>query len=267
MRFVRSAIRKATGELPEPHFALEVGCGSGDVIAELRAVNLNVHGVDISSTAVDSVNRRFKADSDVSAEVVDLQSWQPTEAHFDLITSITVLQHIDDSSLPDVLRHLRSGLAPDGRMLVLETAPVIASTTAKLQTGVNERSATEWEEVFESAGLEIIRQQTYAPFGPIAIHKVERIVGSITGAGRAPAASTESTTQITGSNQGFKRRILSALFRVSRSSILALCWPFDYVLRLNMPESTANYRLYELKSTSSSNDQQTALSELSVGAG
>jgi ubiquinone/menaquinone biosynthesis C-methylase UbiE len=261
MRFVRSAIRKAIGELPQPHFALEVGCGSGDVIAELRAVNLNVHGIDISSTAVDSVNRRFKDDSDASAEVVDLQSWQPTEAHFDLITSITVLQHIDDSFLPDVLRHLRSGLAPDGRMLVLETAPVIASTTAKMQTGVNERSATEWENIFESAGLEIIRQQTYAPFGQFAIQKIERIVGSITG------ASTESTTQTTGSNPGFKRRILSALFRVSRSSILALCWPFDYVLQLNMPESKANYRLYELKSTSSGNDQQAALSELSVGAG
>ena len=48
MRFVRSAIRRVTIELSTPRFALDIGSGSGDVMDELRAVNL----IDIGAILV-----------------------------------------------------------------------------------------------------------------------------------------------------------------------------------------------------------------------
>jgi 2-polyprenyl-3-methyl-5-hydroxy-6-metoxy-1,4-benzoquinol methylase len=254
MRFVRSSIRRVVGKLSTPKFSLDIGSGSGDVMAELHATNLNVQGVDISHSAVESANRRFQNDPDVTAELIDLQSWRPKEEHFDLITSITVLQHIDDLALPTVLENLRKALTQHGRMLVLEIAPNSATTPAAKLNGVIERSSTRWETIFVDAKFEIMSDHKYAPIGPLAIHKFERVVDSITGVGHTPESTAESE-ETTSTKTSLKQRLLRTLFQTSRAAILAAFWPFDYVFKLSMPDSKAYYRLYELKPASENRDQ------------
>jgi SAM-dependent methyltransferase len=247
MRFVRAAIRRVANELRESGFALDIGSGSGDVMAELRAVKLNVLGVDISPLAVNSVNHRFADDPKAVAETIDLESWKPTVGQFNIVTSITVLQHINDDAIPGVLANLRDCLTPEGVFLVMEIAPINTISADDQLSEVNERSATEWKTAFETAGLEIVHESTYAPLGPFAIHRFERLVDSVVSGLRKPSARPGFDALTFDDKRSPKRRLLGALIRTIRASILGLCWPFDYGLHLQMHKSLAYYRLFELK--------------------
>jgi 2-polyprenyl-3-methyl-5-hydroxy-6-metoxy-1,4-benzoquinol methylase len=258
MRFVRSAISRIVREMGESKSALDIGCGSGDVMQELRKVNLSVLGVDVSSVAVESTNRRFANDPNVSALILDLESERPFPHKFDLVTSITVLQHIADDSLPSVLAALRDGLTPGGRIIAFEIAPNEATKSTAQLNQVFERSHDIWKKVFDNAGLQLLRTSTYAPLGPTAIHRFERSVDSIVGSLRQtpPDLSSEPADQLAGTRSGFKKRLMSTFYKSARVSILAACWPLDYIFKLSMPDSQAYYRMFELRATSQMRDQE-----------
>jgi hypothetical protein len=96
------------------------------------------------------------------------------------------------SELPTELGNLREGLAPIGRLLELEIAPTKVTTAAAKLNRVNERSPAEWENALVDARFQIVRKTTYALLGPIAIHKIERLVDIVTGTDRTPTSNSES---------------------------------------------------------------------------
>jgi len=106
---------------------LDVGCGVGRWSRMLAARGATVTGVDLSPTMIAQAQRRAREDglANRCRFLVQDSSRLHIGESFDLILCVTVLQHmLDVSALSSALRAIVSHLAPAGRLVVLEAAPV-----------------------------------------------------------------------------------------------------------------------------------------------
>src|SRR4051812_2704772 len=71
---------------------LDIGCGSGDFIAVLRAREAHVTGADISAAVIRNTAKRFGGDTQVDLRVGTILELDLPQEAFDVVTSITVLQ-------------------------------------------------------------------------------------------------------------------------------------------------------------------------------
>jgi SAM-dependent methyltransferase len=106
---------------------LDVGCGVGRWSRLLAARGADVTGVDLSPTMIAEAERRAAAEGVAGRcrfQVQDLSNLKVGE-RFDLVLGVTVLQHIlDTEALRTALTAMTAHLAPGGRMILLEAAPV-----------------------------------------------------------------------------------------------------------------------------------------------
>ena len=114
-------------QVPPGTRVLDVGCGVGRWSRMLAARGAVVTGVDLSPTMVREAQRRATLeglDGRCQFQVQDLSTLS-VEGQFDLILGVTVLQHIlDPDALRAALLAMKKHLAPAGRMVLLEAAPV-----------------------------------------------------------------------------------------------------------------------------------------------
>lgn len=106
---------------------LDVGCGVGRWSSMLAARGALVTGIDLSPTMILEAKRRAD-ESGVASRcrflVQDVAQLDVGET-FDLIVGVTVLQHIlDTDALRAAIQRMSEHLAPEGRMVLLEAAPV-----------------------------------------------------------------------------------------------------------------------------------------------
>jgi len=113
-------------QVPVGTRVLDIGCGVGRWSRMLAARGADVTGVDISPTMIEEARRRAKSEGVADRcrfHVRDISALD-VPGEFDLILGVTVLQHIlDPDALRAALRALRSRVAPDGRIVLLEVAP------------------------------------------------------------------------------------------------------------------------------------------------
>jgi len=135
---------------------LDIGCGTGDFIAlALRHGAASVDGVDISSQVIAKARARFKADASVRLRQGCIIEQVTEQNRYDLITSITVLQHhVEEDELIRVLGILRSALKPNGLMIVLELAPPIKKLSDNMIAGY-----CTWWNGHRMAGTRLFLQQ------------------------------------------------------------------------------------------------------------
>jgi len=105
---------------------LDVGCGIGRWSRLLAARGASVTGIDLSPTMIAEARRRASVAplrGQCCFLVQDLATLQAAEK-FDLVLSVTVLQHIlDASALRSSLERLAEHLHEEGALLLLEAAP------------------------------------------------------------------------------------------------------------------------------------------------
>jgi len=105
---------------------LDVGCGVGRWSGLLAARGASVTGIDVSPTMIAEARRRTPAGrlrGQCRFLVQDLATLQAGEK-FDLVLSVTVLQHIlDAATLRASLERLVEHLEEDGVLILLEAAP------------------------------------------------------------------------------------------------------------------------------------------------
>lgn len=102
-------------QLPQGIALLDVGCGTGGLLAKLSDVS--AQGVDVSAHAVDHCRRRGL----LSVQVASVHDLPFADASFDVITCLDVLYHksVDESrALKEMVRVLR----PGGRLVFNEPA-------------------------------------------------------------------------------------------------------------------------------------------------
>lgn len=114
---LRARATRGLGEL-FPRFQdggrlLDVGCGGGTFLADMRRRGWNVQGQDVDPAAVDAARRNHSLD--VSTR--PLRELAAAEAPFDVVTAHHVLEHAADPTqfLADVAQCMRSG----GRLLLV----------------------------------------------------------------------------------------------------------------------------------------------------
>jgi len=109
----REIVRQAIAALDLPHHAsiLDAGCGSGRNMVEFASFG-RVTGVDVSEYSVEAARARGLED----VRVAGLNALPFEDASFDLVTTLDVIEHIDDDVA--ALREMRRVARPDGRLLV-----------------------------------------------------------------------------------------------------------------------------------------------------
>lgn len=98
---------------PAAKTLLEIGCGTGIVLASIRQnfPELRVVGTDLSPSAVHIARRRARTEvSQLDAREIDFRD------EFDVVCAFDVLEHIEDDA--EVLARLRRAVVPSGGLLV-----------------------------------------------------------------------------------------------------------------------------------------------------
>jgi SAM-dependent methyltransferase len=112
-RLVVSALRR---HFPEAESVLEVGCGTGFVLAGLHAAlpGIRLVGGDVFSEALEIARRRLSTE----VELVELDARRiPYANEFDVVCALDVLEHVDDDG--EVLKGMFRAARPGGGVLIL----------------------------------------------------------------------------------------------------------------------------------------------------
>jgi 2-polyprenyl-3-methyl-5-hydroxy-6-metoxy-1,4-benzoquinol methylase len=143
--------------VPDGARVLDIGCGVGRWSRRLAARGARVTGIDLSPTMIEEATRRARA-SGVAERcqfLVQDCAELAVDGPYDLILSVTVLQHIlDPGALLAAVRGIVRHLAPEGRLVVLEAAP--ARTAAKCNSPIfRARHRDFYLRLFEECGLSV----------------------------------------------------------------------------------------------------------------
>lgn len=119
---IEAFLRRSLGSLDSRRL-LEIGCGTGRVLAHLEAQGMRVNGVDMNLGALRLARTRTKAPLIRSSAV-------PFKNEFDVVLLCDVLEHVDDER--GLLRSCREALKPNG--IVLLTVPAHENLWSKADT-------------------------------------------------------------------------------------------------------------------------------------
>lgn len=114
--FYYQAVKAAVAEIVPPgRRVLEVGCGTGDVLASLEPVN--GLGTDLSPRMVEMASRKHP---NLRFEVHDLMGG-PLQERFAFVVAVDVVEHVPD--LLQAMRTMATMMADDGVLIVITANP------------------------------------------------------------------------------------------------------------------------------------------------
>lgn len=229
--------------------ALDIGCGTGDFIQLLLDKGIDkVTALDISPKVVEAARRRFQYAKDkVEVEVGAVQELPLDEHELDLVTSITVLQHVvEDGEVVAAMRSVCRALKVGGYMIALEIAPTKKVAPSNPIT-IKERTLREWKEIFLNGGLSFAEKpRVYSPLGFCLIQLwIPGLLSFVFGGGWRLSRSRPKAT--TDQNRYPKGSLLRRAYSVLRRIVLKLTYPVDYLLDFKVPPSLAYYHFFVLQ--------------------
>ena len=124
---------------------LDVGCGTGRWLRRYQDLGLSATGVDATTPML----RLARGLGTITPVVVgEAQRLPFKDAHFDLISDVTVVQHIPASFQTEAVREMARVLKPGGHMILMELIRGQAEH-------IFPRSPREWIELATSQGLRL----------------------------------------------------------------------------------------------------------------
>ena len=203
---------------------LDVGCGVGDLEIALARRGAEVTGFDLSPEAIRIARARTAHLPTVRLECTGLDRLPAHPREVDVVTSVTVLQHvIDAGQLRAAVGQLISRLSPAGTLAILELAPRTSRPSAE-GPHVRARSRDEWLQTMGDLGLRLVREKCYPHWGVLLLDALSRRLRKRRGDAPPIAPPTR------------RRRWLTIV-------ALALAFPLDRLFRVPVPRRWALYRL------------------------
>jgi SAM-dependent methyltransferase len=135
---------------------IDIGCGTGEFIVQLRERFNRLVGIDTSSHAIEFTARRVGKGRNILLECGELDSFHfPTE-HFDVCLCLDVLEHVKD--LSSLLQEIHRILRPGAEMIV--TVPnwydMIVSGILRIDPlHINTFTPWRWMKLLKRAGFKI----------------------------------------------------------------------------------------------------------------
>jgi 2-polyprenyl-3-methyl-5-hydroxy-6-metoxy-1,4-benzoquinol methylase len=99
---------------------LDLGCGFGRDVAEMRRRGADAHGVDASEALLAEARRRYGDGLWHCADILTLE--QPPVENIDILWSYALLVHVPRAAMPGLLRRWAGWLKPGGRMILFSKA-------------------------------------------------------------------------------------------------------------------------------------------------
>ena len=135
---------------------IDIGCGTGVFIVQLRDRFNRLVGIDTSSHAIEFTARRVGKDRNILLECGELDSFHFPAEHFDVCLCLDVLEHVKD--LPSLLREIHRILRPGAEMIV--TVPnwydMIVSGILRIDPlHIHTLTPWAWMRLLRRAGFEI----------------------------------------------------------------------------------------------------------------
>jgi 2-polyprenyl-3-methyl-5-hydroxy-6-metoxy-1,4-benzoquinol methylase len=151
-RHRRRLIADAITRLPQASTVLEVGCGPGELIMDLKRLcpSARLSGLDLSTVAIEACRR---AHPDVTFHVADIVE-SALDSSFDLVVCSEVTEHVDDPLR--ALRNMRA-MTTDGGFLVLTTPHGRIHSTELAIGHVKHPTRSELTKWLQEAGFTVVR--------------------------------------------------------------------------------------------------------------
>lgn len=136
---------------------LDIGCGIGRWLRMLTAEGACVTGVDVSPDAVEFC-RRYVPEAQVICSPLADFTWAGEP--FDVLSSVTVLQHVPWNDQEPVLRRIAEHVKPGGYGVFLELVRTGDERREYYEgTGSFANTPGEWSEMFAEAGFRVAHQK------------------------------------------------------------------------------------------------------------
>jgi len=238
---------------------LDIGCGTGDFIAlSLNQGAASVDGVDVSPQALAKAAARFKNDARARLLQGTLIERVTEQSRYDLITSITVLQHhVEEAELNIALGALRDALNPGGHIIVLELAPPLKEEKRQYNQDIPylvERPPDSWYAAFSAAGLKVVSEPVMPQLGIACLRGMNHFISLVykpkidSAPKKEVVKSKKETVSAPVHSLSLKLRMLRASFKWARRIMLWVCYPLDHWLKLPLPmERFRIYRVFVLE--------------------
>lgn len=97
---------------------LDIGCGPGDILDYLPAVNYT--GFDVSPEYIESAKKRFGQRGRFWCSDVGLAAIEQERGTFDLVLATGVVHHLDDERAMKLFELARIALRPGGRLVTYD---------------------------------------------------------------------------------------------------------------------------------------------------
>ena len=135
---------------------IDIGCGTGVFIVQLRDRFNRLVGIDTSSHAIEFTARRVEKGSNILLECGELDSFHFPAEHFDVCLCLDVLEHVKD--LSSLLQEIYRILRPGAEMIV--TVPnwydMIVSGILRIDPfHINTFTPWRWMKLLKRAGFKI----------------------------------------------------------------------------------------------------------------
>jgi SAM-dependent methyltransferase len=233
--------------------ALDIGCGTGDFVDLLNSKGAVVTGFDISPAVIEQAKVRFSGRSSINLLCGSLPDVELPSGAFDLITSVTVLQHIlDDTLLVEALKLLRKALKPDGYMVVLELAPPHDRAIRRSSGDVEylaERPPFQWEAMLHCAGFEIQATPVFPQLGITLLRELARLINRLrkygSGHGKESTGELRRSKDQQSRSLSLSKRVVRMSYEIVRHVLVLLATPCDYAGGSRfLPSRFSHYRAW-----------------------
>ena len=146
---------------------LDVGCGVGDWCIDYAKVGCNVIGMDFMEDLIQLARENAKrVGLPIKFENQSLESYTTNKQYFDLVTSITVLQHItEEKCFKNAIANIFSLLKAGGRAIIIEYMPYKINNFVKKADYMQYRPRSEWIRYFKEAGFNLIKEKSVRILG------------------------------------------------------------------------------------------------------
>jgi len=146
---------------------LDAGCGTGDWCIDYAKAGCGVTGIDFMDDLIQlaRVNAQ-KASLNIQFINQNLESYTSNHEYFDLVTSVTVLQHItDDERFKKSISNIFKLLKPGGMAAITEYMPYRVTSSARDVDYMRCRPKSEWVQCFEEAGFKLTEEKSVRILG------------------------------------------------------------------------------------------------------
>lgn len=233
--FQRWTFERLLSQLPPPRpgaRALDVGCGAGRWSRLLDSHGYTTTGIDLQLTLLQEAKRQSPH---MSFLCTPIQDFQDTEG-FDLVSTVTVLQHLPFDEQDVAVRQIRRLVKAGGHALILENlrdrAPHMFSHTVAA-----------WTRLFESAGFARVALQRY-DYSPLlrSQHAATRAIRGLVGHRRYVVSNGTSDVEARTAQSRSMGSDRSALRRAYNAQLRVCVWLDSLIepelLRRNLPLPT-----------------------------